>query len=238
MTNAKIAAENQKLSGDTQIHLYKLDATAIGGDVYCFTSAAYSDSAIVFDGQAYTPVDIKVEGFEWNGQGSLPTPRVHLEKITLSMRAILRSTSNLQGAIFTRTRTYAKFLDDGSDPDPDAIQSYDVYIVERLIGASKREVELELAASIDQQGRRIGKQMLRDYCPLIYRVFDPVTETFDYTKATCPYDGNDFFKADGTQTDNPAEDVPSKTFNNCCRKRFGSAPKPFGGYPGLAKVRA
>ena len=237
MTNAKIAQESQEPAADPTVHLFSLDASGIGGDVYFFTSTVNNGSAIIFDGQPYTPIAIEAKGFEWNGQGALPTPTIRLEKVTTSIKAILRSTNNLQGAVLTRIRTFRKFLDDGSDPDPLAIYSQDIYRIERLIGEGKTEVELELSAYIDQHGRRIGYQMLRDYCPLIYRNWDLSTGQFDYTKATCPYTGDNYFRKDGSATTNPAEDEPAKTLNRCCRVRFGDAPLPFGGFPGLARVR-
>jgi phage-related protein len=77
---------------------------------------------------------------------------------------------------------------------------------------------------------------VRDYCPLVYRRWTGAG--FDYSEATCPYAGAQSYDLDGNPVPN-SMDKPSKRLGTCCRVRFGvNAALPFGGFPGVARVRA
>jgi lambda family phage minor tail protein L len=249
-----ITEEAQNLSPDTLIELFELDASAIGGSVYHFTSDNVDgQSQISFGGTVYTAVPIEAEGFEWNGQGAPPIPKLRTGNVNRVLQAATRTLNGLIGAQVTRTRTFRKFLDDGSASDSTQVFNRDFYRVERMANRTASVVEFELAAAVDQEGRTLpGRVALRDYCDFIYRRYDPDTGTFDYSRATCPYvgsadtgDDSRYFDENGVETSNPAEDRCSKKLETGCKPRFDQnraegfqkGVLPFRGFPGMQQVR-
>jgi lambda family phage minor tail protein L len=142
------------------------------------------------------------------------------------------------GCTLYRVRTYARFLDNGSEPDPTAFFGPDIFRVERKAVDNPVIIEFELSASIDQEGKKLpGRQVIRDTCLWRYRIWNATTGEFDYAKAQCPYTGTSYFDASDRPVDNASEDVPSRRLR-CCELRFGKKnPLPFGGFPGVARVR-
>lgn len=227
----------QQFAPGNLVQLFQLDATAIDGPVYYFTPTSDgAGDAIVFDGHTYTPIDIEANGYEWNGRGAIPTPRISIANTNLAIHAAAITYGDLLGATLTRIRTFRQYLDDGSEPDPTAILPIDVHKIERKSNHNKTFIEWELSASIDQQGVQIPRrQILKDACTHTYRVWNGAT--FDYTQATCPYSGSNYFDTTGTQVADPALDKCSKQLGQGCRKRFGqNGELPFRGFPGVSAV--
>lgn len=233
--NDKVREEAQNLDLGAPVHLYQLDASKIGGSIYHFTSATHNENVVQFGGVSYTPIEIEAEGFEWNGQGGLPTPTIRLGNVNKAINAIIRTTNDLRGATFVRIRTFERFLDGEPDADSAAHFPPDIYQIERKVKQSRLAVEFQLAAIIDQEGRKLPRrQVLRDYCQHTYRYWTGTD--FDYSKATCPYALSPMYKADGTQTTNESEDACGKLLSHC-RQRFQNQPLPFRGFPSVSRVR-
>ena len=77
---------------------------------------------IYWKGQTYHPLPIKVEGFDSNTRGAMPTPRMSMmssddvnegpaERMFRDFRVAVRKLDDLIGAKLTRVRTFAKYLD-------------------------------------------------------------------------------------------------------------------------------
>lgn len=226
-----------------RIELFDLDMTSLGGDVLHFTasgtrqvSTANPQGFIRWRGEAYTPMPVQATGFEVNGRGALPRPRLKVANINRVFSSLIIEFNDGLGAKLTRWRTFEKFLDDGDEPDQDAHFPVDVYVIERKSAQNKVFVEWELSAAMDQEGRMLpGRQVIRDYCDHTYRRWDGAA--FDYTNATCPYVGDSFFTSAGVATPEPSLDRCSKQLVTGCRKRFGQSPLPTGAFPGVARVR-
>lgn len=234
--NPKIARESQKFSTDNLVELFELDCTDLGGSTLRFTGSAFPTEAIEYGGNTYTPVPIMAEGFEVNGKGTLPTPTLKILNSN-SLQASLISLNDLQGAVVRRIKTFRCFLDQGENPDPNAHFPIDVFKVDRKVAGNKYYVEWVLAAAIDQEGRQIpGRQVLRNYCQYTYRVWNSTTESFDYTNATCPYTGSKYYDTVDSVC-SITGDVCGKRLSSC-KLRFGeNASLPFGGFPGVARIR-
>lgn len=226
----------QKLSADSQVDLFTLDATALGGEVNRWVAGALGESAISYQGNAYTPAPVEATGFEWNGRGPLPTPRIRVTNLLGGATALNIAYGDMVGATVTRLRTFRKHLDGQSEADPDAHWPPEVWRVERKVLQNKVLVEWELSAAIDQEGKMLpGRQCIRDTCMWVYRNWNG--SDFNYTDATCPYTGTSYFKADGTVAATPADDVCGHRLSDC-KLRFGTtASLPFGGFPGMLKFR-
>lgn len=237
MTTAPtIAREAQALAADPLVVLFRLDASVLGGGIYCFTQSALESGPIVFGGITYAPVDIEAEGFEWNGVGTLPAPRIRVSNADRIVGSIAIEYGDLLGASLLRIRTFRKFLDGQPDADPNAHFPLDLYRIERKVSQNKLFVEWELSAAMDQEGRMLpGRQVLRDACTHRYRRW--TGGAWDYTRATCPYAGTGLFTATGDPAPSAAQDMCGKRLEDC-KKRFGSdGVLPTRSFPGVARLR-
>lgn len=225
----------QSLSPGQMVHLYSLDTTTLGGAVYNFTSGPSSTGIIRFAGVDYYPVDLEATGFEWDGKGALPQPKIKVSNAAHFMGAATITLKDLVGATLTRTRTYAQFLDGQPGADPTAIHPTDVYRVNRKANYNKIFIEWELASVLDQEGRKLpGRQIIKHNCTHIYRFWNGTT--FDYTKATCPYTGTPNFDISDNPISGGANDVCGKLLSSC-RARFGlTSELPFRGFPGSGET--
>lgn len=186
-------------------------------------------------GNVYTPHPLETEGWEWNSQAAAPTPKLRIANVDLSGTALNLQYGDLIGKTLTRWVTFDRFLDDGIDPDPDAHFRQEIYKIDRKSGQNKLTVEYELASTLDQAGRLLPNRTVnKNQCPWRYRFWDGLE--FDYTNATCPYAGAQLYDFNGNPTSEPANDVCGKRLSDC-KLRFGNATLPFGGFPGVNRVR-
>lgn len=202
-------------------------------------------------GESYVPLPITAEGFEVSGRGALPTPTLKISNIGLLPSSIIQEFGDPVGSKLTRWVTYSDYLDDGPLADPNEHYLPEIWVVERKKVQNRLFVEFELSAAMDQQGRKLpGRQVLRDACVLRYRTNIPVRTppTFSYntTDQACPWagDGEDpanpegpYYTKAGVVTANAAEDMCGKKLSDC-KLRFGAAAVlPFGGFPGVSRVK-
>jgi lambda family phage minor tail protein L len=220
------------------VTLYELDARTLGDtDIRRFTRDTMPDgSTIVFNANQYVPIDIEAEGFEWGGSGAPPTPTLKISNVSLYAGVLVREFDDLCGALLTRIRTYRDFLDAGASPDPTLMFPIDVFRVERKVSHNKVFIEFELAVIFDQEGLKLpNRQCIRDTCTHIYRRYDQQTDSFDYSKATCPYTGTAYFKRDGAATTLKSEDVCGKRLSNCVARFGDDATLPTRAFPGMQR---
>lgn len=205
--------------------------------MYYFVQGAFDTKPITFGGIVYTPVDIEIEGMESNGVGALPTPTLRIANVNGLPQSIINTYGDLVGCVFRRIRTFERFLDGQPEADPNSYFGPDIFRIEQKTNENPVYIEWELSAAVDQQGKMIpGRVVIRDTCLFRYRSY-VFGSTFDYSKAVCPYAGNNYFdKADQPTTAD--KDECGRRLSSC-KARFGSQnPLPFGGFPGVGRVRA
>ena len=235
MMNGDMAAALQASAVGDQVTLYQLDTTPLGGITYYFTaSVSVDDQPIVFDGQTYFPIPMEAEGFELNGKGSFPRPRLRISNVNQVIQGAVIEFDDLLGSALTRIRTLRQFLDDGDNPNPEAFMPLDIYVVDRKSSQNKIFIEWELASVIDQEGIKLPRrQVLKDACTHIYRVWNANTLSFETNRVTCPYTASNYFTAAGAVTTDPALDRCGKRLSDC-RLRFGAnSPLPTRAFPGV-----
>lgn len=234
-----ITTEIQKLEPDTLVTLFILDTTPIGGStVFRFTAMPGTSGDVMFGGNPYTPIDIEATGFEWDGSGAFPKPKLRVANIGGVVSSAIVGYGDLVGATFYRIRTFAMHLDNGSAPDSNATFPIETYTVDQLSKHTKLFLEWTLASSIDQIGMQLPRrQCLRDTCTHRYRLYDPVSGNFNYTNATCPYTGSNKFKEDGTPTLLNSEDECDKRLTGCILRFGANGVLPTRSFPGIAKTR-
>jgi lambda family phage minor tail protein L len=238
---SKISEHIQKASLGAEVELYQLDLSLFNeGTLYWVAGdeGALTQS-VSFDGQEYTPFPITAEGFEQQLKGPLARPTVTVANASGILTPFVVAHGYLVGATFRRIRTFAKFLDDGADPDGDAILRQDEYTLRRLLKHRSRQfLKWELAASIDATNAVLpARQIVRDFCDHSYRYWDATAGAFNYDTATCPFaEAAIAFDATDTAT-SPQNDVCGKRLGSC-KLRFGAnAELPFRGFPGVARIR-
>jgi lambda family phage minor tail protein L len=143
--------------------------------------------------------------------------------------------NDLLGGHLYRYRTFKKYLDGESHADSNIYFPEDIYVLDKKTGHNKIFIEWELSAYLDFQGTYIPKrQIIRDTCTHVYRTWS--VDEFDYTNATCPYTGSDYFKRDGSVTDADLDECGKKLSD--CILRFGeTGDLPTRAFPMVSRVR-
>lgn len=227
-----IKSDVQALAAEALVELFVLDATALGGSITRFHAGTNQlKVSVVWQGNTYSPMPVQAEGFEYTGKGKLPRPTMRISNVDGLMGAIVDAYDDLIGAVVTRKRTFAKYLDavnfpGGVNPsaDPSAAFPDDVYAVNRKSSHTKNVIEFELASSIDVQGVKLPRRiMVQNVCPVLYR------------GPECGYAGPPVATINDVPTTVSALDVCGKRLTSCTM-RFGTATLPFGGFPGLGQV--
>ncbi|MGY2048922.1 phage minor tail protein L [Methylobacterium sp. JK268] len=239
--NTAILRAGQSLTPGDLVALFIIDLSPLNvNQQFAFTSEADKNRGVIqFRGIRYTPLDVKAEGFAFTNQGAMPQPKISVSNATRMMSSAALLYQDLIGARLYRTRTYAQFLDGAPLADPEAAYAQDAYRFEQKIEHSKRQIVWSLASDMDQEGRQLpGRTIIREICMWRYRRWDPAAGAFNYDHVECPYTGDKAFDRFGNPTTSD-KDEPSRHVNTCCKVRFGArAQLPFGGFPGVARVRA
>ena len=78
----EIAEESRKPYTSPLIELFELDLTPVGLSIFGFTNSYNEDGQpIYFNGRQYFAIPIQAEGFEYKGDGGLPTPTLTLSTV-------------------------------------------------------------------------------------------------------------------------------------------------------------
>jgi lambda family phage minor tail protein L len=138
---------------------------------------------IIWKGNTYYAAAIKAEGFETNGRGTLPTPRMTMAVreedagLLTHFKSRVDELGGLVGAKVTRIRTLAKYLDRenfvnniNNDADPNAEWPRDIYFIDRKSLENKSTIQYELASILDIEGIKLPFRMVvATRCVATYR---------------------------------------------------------------------
>jgi lambda family phage minor tail protein L len=230
-------SELQSLTPSSVIELFQLqlDLARHGvSQTYYFHSGtnAKNGGTLTWAGTNYTVLPIEADGFEYNGTGQLPRPKLRVSNILGTITAVLLSLPRgLEGAKVTRIRTLARYIDAVNFPGnvnpygtPDTTAEFprEVYYIDRKSAETRDVIEFELAAAFDLAGVRAPKrQVTGNVCQWVYR------------SAECSYTGTAYFDENDNPVGSAGLDVCGKRFSSCT-KRFGSdGVLPFGAFPGI-----
>lgn len=223
------------------IVLWELDLTSLGGAVYRFTSCTSESGAIrvavTFDGETYYPREFEATGFGHTGKGQQPRPKIRIADTDNTIHDLCMAYQDMLGAVVKRIRTFTRYLDDGVQADPGARFPIDVYVIAKKPTQTKIFYEFELNPYMDKEGKRVpGRLVLKDICQFVYRRWS--VSSFDYhLEKPCPYHGGLYFKKDGSSTSDAGEDDCPHTLDGC-KARYGTyGPMPFGGFPGMNRLK-
>jgi lambda family phage minor tail protein L len=232
------------------IDLYEADLNTVGSG---FTDPRYNTDGIlrifndsntlksgvnyiVWGGNTYYSIPMDIEGFEWSG-GQLPTPKLSISNLDGIATQLNSLYNDLLGLKITRIRTLVKYLDavnfiSGINVTADPLSKYpdEVYYIDRKVMQNNVIVQYDLASSLDISSIKIPRRMvIQNICYWKYK-----------EDSTCGYDptlyNNRMFKADGTSTTDPFEDICGKRLSDC-KARFNTPGEVtnilnYGGFPG------
>ena len=177
MATAAVFSDLQSINPSAIIELFSLQlSNAIHGanTIYRFHNGSNlnANGEIVWAGNTYLRFPIKAEGFAYQ-RGQLPRPTLTVSNLSSvpSISAILLSVNettpgnDLTGAVVTRIRTLAKFIDavnfaDGQNATADNTAEFpqEIYYIDRKSTETRDLVAWELAAVFDLAGVRVPKR--------------------------------------------------------------------------------
>lgn len=229
--------ELSKLNPSAIIELFEvhLDNTLHGStDVYRFHAGANADidGNVVFNGNTYTRIPVKADGFEMTNTGTLPRPTLAISNLDGTMSTLLllvnatTAGNDLGGAEVRRIRTLKKFLDGEAAADPNAKFPDERWFIDRKANESRDSVTFELASKFDLAGQKLPKrQIVANVCQWVYR------------STECSYTGDDYYDVNGNTVPSLSQDVCGKRVASC-KLRFGdTAQLPFGSFPGAGLTK-
>lgn len=235
-TNEKIKSDIQTLNVDSpKIDLFILDATSLGGTTYYFTPMTDGQGeSVVFNGITYQPLPVEFKGMENRGDGRLPRPKMRVANVSLTFIGLVNSYQDALGAKVTRIRTFKKYLDGETEADTSAQFPVDVFYIEHKTIQNKYLIEWELVSPIDIGHKMLPRGQAIPYCQHRYRVYR--SGAFDYSLATCPYTGTNYFDQTGAST-TIDEDMCGKKLSDCeLRYPNDDDQLPMKGFPGIGQV--
>lgn len=181
MTQTIVAREQTSFTPTALITLYQLDGTTIGmPTIFYFCDGVRTNfQPVVFNGITYFPLPINIDSFGTNGTGTLPRPRLSVSNINGFISALLLQNENLVGAVVTRIRVFARFLDavnfpNGVNPygtpDPSAAYPPEPYYINRKITENPQIVQFELASVLEMQNVKLPRRLIiANTCTWKYR---------------------------------------------------------------------
>lgn len=230
-----ISADLQSLTPGNIVTLYELDCRNIGGTEQLFfhNGANPLGSTLVWGGRQYVQFPIEADGFQRDGNGSMPRPKLRAANVDGLLGQLSRDLRGLEGARLVRTRTFLKYLDaanfpEGVNPTADASQyiEREIWFVSRKSMENRMIIEYELASSFDVSGVKIPRrQVIQNCC------------TWQYRSSECGYAGGPVANTLDVPVTAMGDDVCGRRVISC-KLRFGeSAILPFGGFPGAGLTR-
>lgn len=227
-----ILGELQALNSGAWVELFVLDCTNIGGEITRFHAGTNEfRNPVVWQGLTYYPYPVEVNGFELNGSGSPPRPKMKVANIDGLLSELLFQMNDLIGAKLIRKRTKVHYLDaenfiDGNEnANPNEHAPDEIYYIAQKLTENNTLVEFELSTALDLQDAILPRrQVLATACAWRYR------------EEVCGYTGVPVADEMDRPASNLKQDRCSKTITGC-KLRFGSnGVLPFGGFPGVAIV--
>jgi lambda family phage minor tail protein L len=225
-------SELQAINPSAIIELFEmtLDTTLHGSsDTYRWHNGCNADITgnIVWNGNAYTRLPVKADGFEYSNTGTLPRPTLTISNLDGTMTTLLLLVNattpgnDLGGATVKRIRTLKKYLDGETAADPNAKFPDEVWYVDRKASENRDSVSFELASKFDLAGVMLPKrQIIANICQWKYR------------STECGYTGSNYWDINDNVVGTLAQDKCGKRLSSC-KLRFGEvAELPFGSFPG------
>lgn len=241
MTNPVLASQ-QSLTPGAPVELFCIDLTPIRVNQQFYMCRHPNVS---FGGQLYDHIPCELTDVERNATGEMMAPKFSVPNAKKFASALVNQYKDMVGAEVTRIKTFEQFLDGKPGADPEAIQHFDIFVVEQKVALNKTYGQWELRVLADTGDRHVpGRTAMKDVCPFDYPYWDPDTGTrIIPERLPCPYRGYNsghMFTEDNEPTDDPMLDRCDHRVNGGCMARTPGWPDGimlFGGFPGMSRIR-
>lgn len=222
----------QKLEPGNQIRLYEVDATRLGGNVMRFHGHA-QEGDIIWQGQAYSPLQLEAKGFDIRGDGRPATPTLQMANEIAGVRgaitALCLALKDLVGSRVTVIETFRHFLDAANFPEGNPSASnqarINLWFIEQKTDEDPSKVTFSLSSPLDFGGQQLPSQQITKLCRWACRG--------GYRGEACAYTGAAMFTKQDEPTDNPALDRCSGRWRSC---KLRSNTRRFGGSMGASLI--
>ena len=230
-----LPADVQPLEPGALIDLFPLDATALGGSILHFHGYTQL-GAITWQGVAYTPWPLEIEGFEKTGDQQ-PVPTLGVGNVDGAISALCLAYDDVVGAVLTHRRTLGKYLDainfPAGNPTADPTQELppEVWLIERKSAETREAVHFELSSALNFHGVQLPRrQIVANLCAWV--------AIGGYRGYHCGYNGGPVADDQDRPTNDPAKDQCSGSLA-ACKLRFGpNCALPYGGFPASGMTRS
>jgi lambda family phage minor tail protein L len=176
----KIARNLMDLQPTAIVELFRLFFNTVDspGQYVSFHGGSLFGNDIIWQGLPYSPIPVETEGFEINGNGQVPRPKIRVANKDYFVTKLLTENNDFLHAKLIRKRTFVKYLDDanfdGGNPweeaDSSAELSNDTFLFSQKTAENKSFVEFELTSPLDVEGFDLTNRLvLARYCPWRYR---------------------------------------------------------------------
>ncbi len=225
------------LSGVEQdyiVDLYEVDVSHVirdGSNYFYFCNHVNEKGEnVVWNGQPYVPIPIKVEGMQLKSEGPSSRPTMTIANVNGYITGIINQFNGLIGAKLVRRRVPLQFLDavnfyDGNkraNPNEYLLQ---VYTVNSAISYNREQATFELSLPSETDGALLPKRT----------IYSSVC-VHQYRDECCGYTGRPVADINDIRTNDYSKDQCSKTLNGC-KMRFGmNSQLPYGGFIMADKV--
>jgi lambda family phage minor tail protein L len=225
--------ESQLLEVGRKIELWVFDATVIKPEAGILRFHGYpQEGPIVWQGESYFPWPIEAKGFARTSDRP-PSPTLTASNLDGSLTALCLMYDDLVGAVVTRKRTTAKYLDavnfEGGNPTANPNEHYpdELWFIDRKEYETHEGIKWSLSSALDFNGVSLPRRLIvANQCSWRYR------------GEGCMYAGGPVAMRDDTPTNDPALDDCSKRPSGC-KLRFGADnPLPYGGFPAAGLMRS
>ena len=260
MPNAAITDAIQEISPGALIEMFQLELNVAQhgvSEIYYFHDGTgfNNNNDLVWNNQVYTAFPIEAEGFEYNGQGSLPRPKLRISNLLGTITALLLTLpEGLEGAKVTRVRTLARFLDAANFAPTEWLLTEDneLLLYEDLTniyqeidppGGTTPDPTAEFPLEIFFIDRKTAEN--RDVVEFeLASAFDLANSRapkrqciqlcqWRYRSVECGYSGTSYFDFNNLPVGSLSLDVCGKRIDSC-KARFGQyAELPHGGFVGI-----
>lgn len=238
MANTNIRENIQSLEPGNKVKLIEVDCTSFNGEILRFHNynvphteaellafqSGTSDlppKSITFQGKVYSCWPYTLTGTDLDGSGSAPTPTLEVSNLDGTISMMCLALQNLFGAAVTEHITFAQYLDNGEDPDPE-MEFTQTWYISRKSSENQTSISFELSSPADLTGQQLPRRQIHSMCHWALNG--------GYRGPDCGYTGNVFFTDKGVPTTDPSKDSCGGMCLDC-KLRFGEDnPLPFGGF--------
>jgi lambda-like phage minor tail protein L len=208
-----------------KVELFELDATGIGGGVVRFQYITGSDGPVMWQAEEYSYWPIETEGFARTSEQQ-PTPKLRVGNLDGSISLLCLIYDDMVGAVLTRHRTFARYLDGAADADPMMFFTPEIWYIERKSSETAEFVEFELVSALDFGDAYLPSgQIIANQCPYSYR------------GEGCGYTGIPVALADDTPTSDPLLDDCGKRPSSCKLRDWPDDILNYGGFVAAGLTR-